>query len=399
MIELLLTSFPALIQYFRLKRKGEHITVWNMHLAVFAWLVLALALFMTIFYYHPKSFSGLVPFRLAPVVPQIGGPVTKILVVNGQHVSKGELLFTIEDSRQKIDVLSAKTKLGEVEAEFSVIKAKLNAVQGKVDSARASLKQTNEELARKETANSKNKNTYSLSEVSRLRNTKANKQGTLNAARSEYQAVESNFKQVLPAKQESAKAALLKAENELAKTEVRAFTNGTVNQIALNEGATATRLVLSPSLLIIPDQPADTPLKMTAGFTQTAKNVLKPGMPVEIACETNSNLLMRNVILPARISFIQNAIATGQITSGGGLIEPNSRIKRGSVLVHMELVHQEHEKHVLKGSGCIVQAYTNDLPGFGGHVISALGAVKAILFRIKVWVSLAVGIGLASGGK
>jgi len=396
MIELLVTCFPAAFQFWRLKRRGEHITVWNMHQAVFAWLVLATALFMTIFYYHPKSFSGMVPFRVAPVVPQTGGPVTSIKVVNGQHVSKGDLLFTIENSRQIADVAMAKAKAGEVVAAFSVAKAQLQAVKGKVDSARASLKQATEEFNRK---NAAKRNTFRRSEIERLKNQKASRQGRLNAALSEYKAMKANVSKVLPAQQRSAQAALQKAENELTKTSVRAFTNGTVLQVALSEGATATRLVLRPSMIIVPDRPDGAPLKFVAGFSQAFNNVLKEGMPVEISCDSNTNLFMENVVLPARITYKQDAIAAGQVTASGSLIELNNHIKRGSILVHMELVHKDHEKRVLNGSGCIVQAYTNDIPGTVGHIIGALGAVKAILFRIKVWGTLVVGIGLSGGGK
>ncbi len=37
MLELLLTSFPVVIRYFQLKRRGETMTVWNMRSAVFLW--------------------------------------------------------------------------------------------------------------------------------------------------------------------------------------------------------------------------------------------------------------------------------------------------------------------------------------------------------------------------
>ena len=47
MFELLLTSFPVIIRYFQLRRRGEALTVWNMKTAVFAWLVMAFFLFLT----------------------------------------------------------------------------------------------------------------------------------------------------------------------------------------------------------------------------------------------------------------------------------------------------------------------------------------------------------------
>ncbi|MEH6477680.1 MAG: biotin/lipoyl-binding protein, partial [Sneathiella sp.] len=398
MLELLLTSFPVVIQYWRLKRRGEHITVWNMHVAIYTWMILAAVLFTTVFYFHPKSYTGLVAFRLAPVVPQVGGPVTNVYVENGMHVTVGDLLFTIEDSRQKADVATAIAKLAEVKASFAVTDKQLNIVAGKVASAKASYKQIADELGTKQKARKKNPNTDSRREIERLQNTLATRQGTLNSARAEFDAMKVNLAQMLPAQMESAKAALMKAQNELSKTQVKAFTVGTITQIALTEGASASRIVRSPSLLIIPDQKDGVPFRMVAGFAQTANAVLKAGMPVEVACETNTNMLMSNVVLPARIAFKQDAIAAGQFVASGALIEPRDRAKRGSVLVTIELAHKQHEPLLLNGSGCIVQAYTNDLPGFTGHVISALGIVKAVLFRIKVWVSMAVGIGLIGGG-
>ncbi len=41
MLELLFTSFPVIIRYYQLRRRGESMTVWNMRTAVFLWAVLA----------------------------------------------------------------------------------------------------------------------------------------------------------------------------------------------------------------------------------------------------------------------------------------------------------------------------------------------------------------------
>ena len=46
----------------------------------------------------------------------------------------------------------------------------------------------------------------------------------------------------------------------------------------------------------------------------------------------------------------------------------------------------------------IVQTYTNRLPGFFGHVISATGVIKAAGLRMKVWGALVSGVGLGGGG-
>jgi hypothetical protein len=95
---------------------------------------------------------------------------------------------------------------------------------------------------------------------------------------------------------------------------------------------------------------------------------------------------------------VQPAFSTGHIVPGGRLMDPAEMLRRGSILVYLELEHPEHEKIMLDGSGCMVQTYTNNLPGFVGHVIAATGVVKAVGLRIKVWGSLVSGVGLAGGG-
>jgi len=151
-------------------------------------------------------------------------------------------------------------------------------------------------------------------------------------------------------------------------------------------------------MVIIPDRPDDLPLRITAGFSQVTRTTIYEGMPAEIACDSNIGLSFSNTVLPARVVHIQPAISTGQIVPGGRLVELNARAPRGSLLVYLELEHEEQEKIMLDGTGCIVQTYTNNLGGFTGHLIAATGVIKAVGLRLKVWGALIAGIGLAGNG-
>ncbi len=126
-------------------------------------------------------------------------------------------------------------------------------------------------------------------------------------------------------------------------------------------------------------------------------------MAAEIACESNFNIAMNNTVLPARITRIQIPISAGQMTPSGRLMEPAERAKRGQIVAHLDLVYPEHQELLVPGSGCIVQAYTTHLKGplegsVTAHVIEALGIIKAVGIRIKAWLGLAAGIGLAGSG-
>ncbi|MFL4468916.1 HlyD family secretion protein [Tateyamaria armeniaca] len=395
MFELLLTSFPVIIRYFQLKRRGEVMTVWNMRSAVFLWAVMAFALFLTIFYFHPKSYSGLIPFRTVSVVAQTSGPVTSVNVLNGQRVAAGDLLFEIEDSSQQAALSQAQAQLTSVDASENMARDQLVVAEAGVAQARAEVDKLTVDLENAQTLLERNVGRADDVRATEAALTSAN--ANLTAAQAQVDLARLTLAESIPAQRSAAAAALEGAEANLAKTKVRAFTDGTVTQLAMSIGSPASQLILSPAMVIIPDRDADHPVRVTAGFSQVARATLYDGMPAEVACDANVNLSFRNAILPAHISVIQPAIAAGQVVPGGTLREPNNGLVRGSILVYLELEHPEHEAIALNGSGCLVQTYTNNLPGVFGHIISATGIVKAAGLRLKVWGSLVSGVGLAGG--
>ncbi len=396
MLELLVTSFPVIIRYFQLKRRGEAMTVWNMRTAVVLWGILAFFLFLVIFFFHPKSYTGLLPFRTVSVVAQTAGPVTKIYVQNGERVEDGDLLFHIEDSAQTAALHQAETEFDTLAAEESKAEEMLTVSEAAVAEVTASLGKLRIDLENAQTLAARNVGTQDA--VRELEASVAVAEAELTAAEAQVELAETDIAETLPARRNAAQAALESAQAALDKTEVRSFTGGIVTQLAMSEGSPASTLILSPAMVIIPDRPEGLPVRVIAGFSQVARATLYEGMPAEIACDSNLNLSFRNAVLPARVSSVQPAVASGQLVPGGRLLEPNNLLARGSLLVYFELVHPEHERIMLDGSGCIVQTYTNNLHGLAGHVIAATGVVKAAGLRLKVWGALVSGVGLASGG-
>lgn len=396
MLELLLTSFLAVLRYFQLKRRGEAITVWNMRTAVFAWAVLAFLLFLVIFYFHPNSYSGLLPFRTISVVAQTGGPVTEIAVANNQRVAAGDLLFRIEDSSQRAGVRQAEAEFDRIAADETRAEDNLKVAQARVDSTSSSLEKLL--IDRDNAQRLLDRNVGTMDSVRQLEASVAMAQAELDAAEAQVHLARSDLEESIPAQRKVAEAALESARADLAKTEVRAFSDGFITQLALSVGSPASTLILSPAMVIIPDRLEDVPLRFTAGFNQVARSALYVGIPAELACNTNINLSFRDAILPARISGIQPAIASGQVVPGGRLLEAEDGVRRGSLLVYLELMYPEHERDIIDGSGCLVQTYTDNLDSFSGHVIAATGVVKAAGLRLKAWGAMVSGVGLGGGG-
>lgn len=396
MIELLATSFPVFIQYFLLKRRGEAITAWNMKTAVFLWAIMAFALFFAVFYFHPKSYSGLLPFRTVSVVAQTSGPVTNVFVRNGQEVSKGDFLFSIEDSKQQAQLNQAEAEYDKITGFERKAEDALKVAEAAVTEARTNLNQQRQDLANNEKLLSRG--AVSEDKVRKFRTSVGIAEARLAAALAQLNLARTDLTETIPAQRKAAEAAVQSAQVALDKTFVKSFADGIITQMAMSVGSPASQLIISPALVIIPKRSDDEPRIITAGFAQVSRDAIYEGMPAEVACETNTNIGFRDSILPARIVSIQPAIATGQVVPGGNLLEPRKNPERGSVLAYLELLHGEHEDILIDGSGCLVQTYTNNIEGLIGHVIAATGVVKAAGLRLKVWGTLLVGVGLVGGG-
>ena len=370
-------------------------TVSNMKTAVFLWLLMAFFLFLAIFYYHPKSYTGIVPFRTVSVVAQTGGPVTRIHVRNEQRVKAGDLLFEIEDSAQQAALRQATTEFEKIKAQEAKAKSAVEVAQANVEAANAQIKQLTVDLASAEELLRKNVGTADAAR--KLSTALDTAKFSLDAAQAQVNQAQTELTDVLPAARKSAEAAVEAAKVQLERTRVTAFSDGTVTQMLLSVGSPASQFVRNPAMIIIPDRVAEEPTRVVAGFSQVAYDVLHEGMPAEIACDSNSNIAMKNSVIPARIYAIQPAVAAGQVTPEAGLVEIASRVERGSVLAIFEIEHAEHRDTLLDGAGCIVQTYTNNMHGAFGHIIAATGAIKAFLLRTKIWGVLVVGVGLGGG--
>ncbi|WP_204377022.1 HlyD family secretion protein [Methyloceanibacter methanicus] len=324
MIELTVTSIPFVLRVLYLRWKGIPITLYNVHIALFAWLALAFIVFFTVFYYYPKSYTGFVPFRTVPVVSENGGTVTSIEVDNGSRVKPGQVLFTVDDATEQAAVKAAELKLAEIDKSFASAEAEIHSAQASLDREKAELQQAIEVFD--DQAELKKRKSPAYNER-RYQAAVADKSaGEAKVAQAEALLDEANLqlKEVLPAQRESANAALEQAKVELEKTTVRSEVDGVVDQLTLHVGARAAQFASNPAMLIIPDRDKAHPKRVLAGFAQVARSVLYVGMPAEVACDTNFNVAMTDAVLPARITAIQPEIAAGQVAPTGRLLEPRS---------------------------------------------------------------------------
>jgi len=396
MIELVVTSIPFVLRVLYLRWKNIPITLYNVHRALFLWFLLALVVFFAVFYYHPKSYSGIVPYRIVPVVADRGGTVTSLEIVPGQRVAPGDVLFTTDDRDERAAVEVAQKTLAEVDSAVSAAEANVRAAEASLAQAAAVLAQTNASLADQEALRASDSPAFRENDYERLLNTQAANEAQVAAAEAALDGARLQVSEVLPAQRESAAAALEQARVTLDQTVVRSAVDGTIEQLTLTVGDRAGQFAMGPAMLIVPDEP----LMIVAGFPQAYGSVLHEGMAAEVMCTSLLNIAMTDAVLPARIERIQNVIATGQLAPAGQLLDPASVSTPGSIVAYFSLVHPDHERLLMDGSSCMVQTYTTHLEGGGAlsHVVATLGVIKAVGVRLRAWISLAAGVGLGGGG-
>ncbi|MGD9922675.1 MAG: HlyD family secretion protein [Pseudorhodoplanes sp.] len=395
MLELLLCSLLTILpdylyrRYVQGKRIGKEITLYSvwfeLRWGIIGCLLLTVALITTIFYFHPSTKAVIASFRAVPIVSETNGRVAQVYVGMSDQVKQGDPIFRLDDSKQAAELETARRRVTEIDAQMIQGRAEIAAAAGQVDQAKGALQQAIDELETKAELNRRNADIVARREIERLQNLVKTRQGGVDAAQSQMQAVETKVEVVLPAQKASAEAALAEAQVALDKTTIRAGVTGRVEQFALRVGDIVNPFARPAGVLI----PADRRNALAAGFSQIEAQVMKAGMVAEATCISKPW-----VIIPMVVTGVQDAIAAGQFRGGEQLIDVRQNVQPGTIFVVLEPLYPGGLEGVTPGSNCIANAYTSNhellaskdigsFRRFGLHAIDAVGLVHAMLLRIQ----------------
>src|ERR1700749_277058 len=128
MLELMLCSMFTLLpdylyrRYVQGKRIGKEITLFSMwyelRWGITGCVMLTVMLITMIFYFHPSTNSAALFFRTVPIVPEVPGRVAEVKVDFSAPVKKGDVLFTLDSSKQRAAVETARRKIAEIDAQL-----------------------------------------------------------------------------------------------------------------------------------------------------------------------------------------------------------------------------------------------------------------------------------------
>jgi multidrug resistance efflux pump len=395
MLELFLCSLFTLVpdylyrRYVQGKRIGHEITLFSMwyelRWGITGCLMLTVSLITMIFYFHPSTTSAVLFFRTVPILPEGSGRVAEVKVGFSAAVKKGDVLFTLDSSKQKAALESARRKIAEVDADMVAAKVDVTKAQAQLQQAQSDYKQAKDELDVKTELQRRNPGIVPQRDIDKLQVIADGRLAAIDASTASKEAAMVKVSTLLPAERASAEAALDQAQVEYDKTFIRAGVDGRVEQFFLRPGDVVNPL-MRPAGVLIPEGAGQRSLQ--AGFGQIEAQVLKPGMVAEAACSS-----VPWVIIPMVITSVQDYIAAGQFRGGEQLVDA-STARPGTILTFLEPLAKNGLDNVTAGSTCIVNAYTSNheiisskdtgaFRGFVLHAVDAVGLVHAMLLRIQ----------------
>jgi multidrug resistance efflux pump len=390
----LLTIFPDYLyrRYRQGKRLGREITffsVWfELRFGIITCLMLTVALITVIFYFHPSTTTATLFYRTVPIVPEIGGRVSEVLVEFSSSVKKGDVIFKLDSSKQEAALETARRKMNEVDAAMLSAQADVLKAEGQIQQAKGDYQQASDELDTKRELQKRNPGMVPQRDIEKLEVLLTGRQGALASAIASKQSATIRVTSLLPAEKASAQAALAEAQVDLDKTTIRAGIDGRVEQFALRAGDIVNPMIRSAGVLI----PSNAGRALSAGFGQIEAQVIKVGMVAEATCVSKPW-----TIIPMVVIGVQDYIAAGQFRGGEQLVEAQQVQRPGTILTFLEPIYKGGLDDVTPGSSCIVNAYTSNHDRIAAketgsferlvlHAVDAVGVVHAMLLRIQALV-------------
>src|SRR5246500_1600293 len=151
MLELLLCSLLTILpdylfrRYVQGKRFGKEITffsIWyELRWGITGCLMLTVSLITMIFYFHPSTTSAALYFRTVPILPEGSGRVAEVNVGFSAPVSKGDVIFRLDSSKQEAALETAKRKISEVDAALAAAQADVTKAEAQIQEATSAHKQ------------------------------------------------------------------------------------------------------------------------------------------------------------------------------------------------------------------------------------------------------------------
>jgi multidrug resistance efflux pump len=344
---------------------------WSLATATLGGIIGIALLLLVMNYNHPFTRNARIYFAVTPVLPTVRGRVIEVPVQTNKPLKEGDVLFKIDPRPFQYVVDQKKASLAEAEQNVKQLKTSLDqasAATGRA-SAQFDLAQQNydrqAELFEKKIIAQATLETFT-------RNLETAKQ-SLAGARAEEErarlAYSSNIDGVNTTVARLT-ADLADAQFDLDQTVTRASSSGFVTQVAVRPGLYVSPLQMRPTMTFVNTEAKDK--ELGAAFEQNSLQRVTAGDEAEVAFDA-----VPGRVFKAKVRFVLDAIAAGQFTASGTLIDFGERTAGGRALAIIDVEDDMSPYQIPLGAAGMVAIYTEHW-----HHVSLL---RKILLRMHSW--------------
>lgn len=313
---------------------------------------------------------------VVPVAAEISGKVQKVHIKNNDEVQPGQPLFDIDPDQYEIALQRARSDYESVRHSVNASAAGVDAARAALHAAEASRDTAEKDASRQERLYAEDPGAISVRRLEIA-------QSTREEARSKARRAEADLRKALEAAGESgddnaqlrsARAAVQKAELDLAHTRVLAPARGTVTDLRADVGNFAQAGAPVMTLIALHD------LWISADMTENNLGHIDPGDAAAIVLD-----VMPGQVLKGRVRSVGGGVGSGQQSPPGTLPTiQNSKdwlrqAQRIPVAVELDPSELPRLRGLRIGGQAEVLVYTDDHP-----VMNLMGA---IYIRVMSWLS------------
>ena len=370
-MELLLILIYVAICYAIFKIFRIPVNQWSLATAALGGIIGISLILLIMNYNHPFTNNARIYFAVTPVLPSIRGRVIEVPAQPNKPLKDGDVLFRIDPKPYQYVVDQKKASLAEAEQNVKQLKASLDQATAGAERANAQFELAQQnfdrqaELFEKKVIAQATLDTFT-------RNLEAAKQ-SLTGARAEEErarlAYSSNIEGVNTTVARLT-AELADAQYDLEQTVMRAPGAGFVTQVALRPGLYVTPLQMRPSMVFVNTEARDR--ELGAAFQQNSLQRVKAGDEAEVAFDA-----VPGRVFKGKVRFVLDAIAAGQLTASGALIDFGERTSGGRALAIIDVEDDMTPYQIPLGAAGQVAIYTEHW-----HHVSL---IRKILLRMRSW--------------
>jgi multidrug resistance efflux pump len=324
----------------------------------------------------PYTSQARIQAFVVPVASEVSGKVQKVHVRNNDEVQSGQPLFDVDTDSYRIALQRARSDYDSVRRSVNASHEAVAAAVASLQAAVASREMAEKDATRQERLHEEDPGAISVRRLEIA-------QSTRDEARSKATRAEADLRKAREtagergednAQLRSARAAVEKADLDLAHTRVSAPARGTVTDLRVDVGNFAQAGAPVMTLIAMHD------LWISADMTENNLGHIDPGDEVAIVLD-----LKPGEVLKGRIRSVGGGVATGQQSPPGTLpTVQNSKdwlrqAQRVPVAVEFDAAELPRLRGVRIGGQADVLVYTGDNP-----VMNLLGR---LYIRVMSWLS------------